>query len=40
MRRVVAIALSLVLVCATAACKHPDTFGGCSQHPGECDQTR
>jgi hypothetical protein len=40
LRRIVAAALSFVLLCAVASCKHPDTFNGCAQHPGQCDRTK
>lgn len=42
-RRGKGCALCLVMVVLAAvvltACKHPDTFNGCSQHPGQCDRT-
>jgi hypothetical protein len=37
--RVAAVALVLVLLSGTAACKQPDTFNGCSRHPGQCNRT-
>lgn len=39
MRRLAAVVIALTLVFVLSACKHPDTFNGCSQHPGQCDQT-
>lgn len=34
------VAALLAVLLVTSGCKQPDTFGGCSQHPGQCDQTR